>query len=901
MNSGDKAAEHPWSSQERLRLALDGAQLGLWDGDIATGALYWNDHCYRHFGVTVGEEMSHDRFLSLLELGDRMRAEEAWRQAVAHREDFRVDYRVSWPDASRHWIRAVGRVYFDGDGQPVRVSGITIDVTRQKQAELEIQVLNLGLEERIQARTAELAAEIAARRRLEQRLRLSEALARQQLAEIQAYYDNAPVGLFVLDTALRFLRINEHLAGLHGQPVTDHLGQTIRDMVPGIADQVEPLFRHILQTGTPALNVQIRETTDHQAGDQRDWRGCYHPLRDPAGEIVGLTGMVEEVTALKQAERQLRASEQRYRELSANLEQMVEERTAEIRAAHTALGESEERFRRLFQDTRQPLSLIEDGHFIATNPATLAMLRLERPEQLLGLAPGDFSPPCQPDGQASAAKAAEMMRLASEHGAHEFEWEHLRADGERFPAIILLTAISARHQTLLHVVWRDITEQKRAQQQISYLAYYDALTGLPNRTLGLDRLAQKVAQAQRHQRSLALLYLDLDRFKHVNDHYGHHLGDRLLQQLGRRLSRGLRAEDSLCRLAADEFMLVLPEVRGERSLADLASLCERLLALGSEPFDLDGRQVYADLSIGVALYPRDGADGETLMRHADTALHVAKGAGRQTYRFYEPGMNAALTRFIQTREALRDALERQEFVLHYQPQIDLHSGRLVGFEALVRWRRPTVGLVMPAEFIDVAEQSGLIVPLGHWVLTTACRQAATWRASGWPDLVVAVNVSAVQFRRARIGAEVLAVLEETGLAPAGLEVELTESLLLEGQEAALATVAQWQARGIQLAIDDFGTGYSSLAYLRRFAVDKLKIDQSFIAGMADHDADRAIVQAIIDMARGLKLRTLAEGVDEALLASQLRFMGCDEAQGYLYAPPLAAEDLERWLRERPAS
>ena len=261
-------------------------------------------------------------------------------------------------------------------------------------------------------------------------------------------------------------------------------------------------------------------------------------------------------------------------------------------------------------------------------------------------------------------------------------------------------------------------------------------------------------------------------------------------------------------------------------------------------------------------------------------------------------MNAALTRFIETREALRDALECEEFVLHYQPQIDLRTGRLVGVEALVRWQRPEVGLVMPGAFIDVAEESGLIVPLGRWVLVEACRQAATWRASGWPDLVVAVNISAAQFRHARIGAEVLAVLAATGLAPAGLEVELTESILLEGREAALATVAQWQARGIQLAIDDFGTGYSSLAYLKRFAVDRLKIDRSFVAGMAEHDADRAIVQAIIDMAGGLKLRTITEGVEDAELARQLQFMGCDEAQGYLFAPPLAAQDLEGWLRDR---
>ena len=305
----------------------------------------------------------------------------------------------------------------------------------------------------------------------------------------------------------------------------------------------------------------------------------------------------------------------------------------------------------------------------------------------------------------------------------------------------------------------------------------------------------------------------------------------MLQDLGRRLARQVRAEDSLCRLAGDAFMLVLPDVGQDLRLADLASLCERLLARMAEPFDLDGHQVQVHLSLGVALYPRDGTDGETLMRHADTALHAAKHAGRQTYRFFEPSMNEALARFLQTR----DALEHHEFVLHYQPRVALDTGRVVGVEALVRWQRPEGGLVLPGDFIDVAEESGLIVPIGHWVLAEACRQAVAWRQAGWPDLVMAVNLSTVQFRRGGIGDEVLAALAASGLDPAGLELELTESILLEGAADVLTAVSTWKAAGIQLAIDDFGTGYSSLAYLKHFPVDTLKIDRSFIAGMVEQE------------------------------------------------------------------
>ena len=736
MRSAREAAQPCGSQEMRLRLALDGAGIGVWAWDIATGELDWNAACYRHFGVPVDEKITHDRLLALLEPGDRMRLAVAWRQAVISRDRFQVDCRRTWPDGSRHWIQAVGRIEFDAASQPVQVNGITRDVTRQKQAELDNRALTAGLEARIQDRTAALAAEIALRRQQEQHLRLSEALAQQQLAAMQADYDQAPVGLFVLDAELRFQRINAHLARLHGQPAAAHLGRTFRDLMPGLADQLEPLFHHLLQTGEPLLHHEIRGTLADAASGRRVWRGHYHPRRNKAGAIVGLTGMVEEGTALEQA-----------------------------------------------------------------------------------------------------------------------------------------------------------------QERAEYLAYHDALTGLPNRVRGVERLANQVALAQRQQRQLAVLYLDLDQFKHINDRWGHEGGDRLLQDLGRRLTRQVRAEDSLCRLAGDEFMLVLPDVGQEQSLADLASLCERLLALLAEPYDLDGQPVQVNLSLGVALYPRDGTDGETLMRHADTALNAAKRAGRQTYRFFEPRMNEALSRFIQTRDALRLALARQEFVLHYQPRIELLSGRVVGVEALVRWQRPGVGLVMPDDFIDVAEESGLIVPLGSWVLREACRQAAAWRVHGWPDLVMAVNLSAVQYRRGGIGAEVLAALEASGLDPTGLELELTESILLACADEILATVSTWKAAGIQLAIDDFGTGYSSLAYLKCFPVDKLKIDRSFIAGMAEHAPDRAIVQAILDLARALKLRSVAEGVEDAVLARELQVMGCDEAQGYLYARPLAVADLERWRRE----
>jgi diguanylate cyclase (GGDEF)-like protein/PAS domain S-box-containing protein len=469
-----------------------------------------------------------------------------------------------------------------------------------------------------------------------------------------------------------------------------------------------------------------------------------------------------------------------------------------------------------------------------------------------------------------------------------------RNNGEIFPAWVTISAVLEPEGAVSHYVtaFSDITDYKNAREKIDFLAFHDVLTGLPNRVLITDLLNQAIAAVRQTSQPIAVLCLGLDKFKHVNDTHGHATGDALLNLVAYRLTRCLRKADLLGRLSGDEFMVVLNDVQDP---GQVAKICEEIRAHLSKPFSLPYVQLEITASIGVALYPEHGADQDLLMRHADMALLDAKQDGRNVYSFFHDQMNYKVVHYVQTRDALRLALQHDEFELHYQPQIDLESGRVLGVEALVRWNRPYHGLVMPLEFIPIAEESGLIVPLGAWVLREACRQAASWTEAGWGHLVMAVNLSSVQFRRGHLEDEVLAALKDSALAPERLELELTESILLENAESVLGTVRRLKALGIQLSIDDFGTGYSSLSYLQRFNVDKLKIDRSFVMNLLQDQGNHALVQAIIQMAKGLNLRTIAEGVEDVAMAEKLRALGCNEAQGYFFAKPMSGVELKQWL------
>jgi diguanylate cyclase (GGDEF)-like protein len=444
----------------------------------------------------------------------------------------------------------------------------------------------------------------------------------------------------------------------------------------------------------------------------------------------------------------------------------------------------------------------------------------------------------------------------------------------------------------------EIVKQRASHKKIEFLANHDMLTGLPNRNFAMGRIEQTLVSASRLEHKTALLFLDLDNFKTINDSLGHDGGDELLRQVARRLAACIRRADSISRHGGDEFLIMLTDVGTSQAAASVAAKITEVL---SEPFQILGREVSTSTSIGVAMFPEDGETLDVLIRCADSAMYQAKEEGRNTYRFYTSQMNTDYLETLQIKNDMRLGLERNEFVLHYQPQVSLLDGKVIGAEALVRWNHPQKGLLGPATFIGIAEISGMIAPLGQWILREACSQAMAWQAEGLPPIVMAVNLSAIQFKRDRLEHRIENILRVTGLAPTLLELELTESVIIKDSEDVLQTIHRLKGLGVQIAIDDFGTGYSSLAYLRKFAIDKIKIDQSFVRDLENNPDSSAIVRAIIDMAQNLALKTIAEGVEDSATLDILGEFGCDVAQGYHLARPMPAAQFSVYLQDKNSS
>ena len=441
-------------------------------------------------------------------------------------------------------------------------------------------------------------------------------------------------------------------------------------------------------------------------------------------------------------------------------------------------------------------------------------------------------------------------------------------------------------------VFSDISERKAAEERVAYVVLHDFLTNLPNGPLLQDRLAQAISLAERESRKVAVMCLDLDHFKAINDMLGHLVGDKLLQEVARRISSVGRISDTVSRRGGDEFVVILPDLE---TVDDAAVIADNLLEVISDPCMIDGNEIEITTSIGISIFPEDGCEGDHLIKHADAAMYHAKKNGRNNYQFFTNEMNKLALERISIIQKLRHAEERKEFYLHYQPQMDLRSGRIIGVEALLRWNNPEAGMISPGHFIPIAEETGLIIPIGEWVLREACRQNSEWRTLGLPEITMAVNLSTVQFRQNNFIEMIKAILCEYSLDPSGLELEITEGAVMHNAEASIALLLELKAMGLQLAVDDFGTGYSSLSYLKRFPIDKLKIDQSFVRDITVDSDDAAIVSTIINMARSLKLKVIAEGVETAEQLSFLKHQKCDEMQGYYFSKPMPPEKISSLL------
>lgn len=682
--------------------------------------------------------------------------------------------------------------------------------------------------------------------------------AHEQTMLLTAALKAAANSVCISDANGTILWTNPAFSALSGYSAEEVAGANVRILRSGLHD--ESFYRNMWEV-IGAGKVWRGEITNlHKNGTHVPEEMTIAPVLSKHGEITHFIAINQDITERKNAERAVREAEEKYRTIFEN----------------AVIG--------IFQAS-------PDGRLLNTNRAFARMHGYETPEEVIASSDEKGFPLIRRPEQIE-----EWGRQLETHGViRSAEVEVKCKDGsQKWVTVNIRAVYDSGGKVIFHEgTVEDITKRKLAQQQVDYLAYYDALTGLPNRMLLHDRLNNALAGATRRGSNVAVLFLDLDRFKIINDSLGHSFGDLLLKQVAERLRNQIREHDTVARVGGDEFLIILTDIQ---SVAEVDAIADRVVKSLTGEFVIRERTLNVTCSLGVSMFPNHGLNGEALIKNADAAMYHAKEQGCNIHSFFTDEISAAVTERLNVENSIRLAIDREEFFLHYQPQINIATGQIIGLEALIRWQHPERGLVMPDKFIRIAENCGLIASLGEWVLKTACHQLKEWQESGVSVVPVAVNVSAMQFRQIGFRDLIKQVLHDTALAPELIELELTESLLLSNADVMFEILQDLKEMGVKLVIDDFGTGYSSLSYLRQFPVSKLKIDRSFIRDVTENPDDAAITTAIISLSKGLSLKVIAEGVETEQQLSFLKMHQCDEYQGYLFGHPMNAEDVGSLLQ-----
>ncbi len=689
-----------------------------------------------------------------------------------------------------------------------------------------------------------VATDVTERRRAEQALRESE-------HRYRTLFEGNPLPMWVYDfETLRFIAVNEAAVRHYGFSKDEFLQMTIADIRP--PEDIPALMKSL---------STLRHRDRHRILRHRKKNGSVFDVEVTSFEFVSAGRRARLVIAVDVTERQ--KNEQRLRE-------------------------NEERYRLLFErNLAGVFRSALDGRILEVNEAAARIFGYQREELLNQTAYSLYF------GREERQRL--MARLREQKTLSNIEIRMRRKDGTAVWVLENISLLDTTEGGILEGTIIDITDRKAAQEQVEYQAYHDILTGLPNRLLFRDRIGVALAHARRSRRAVAIMFLDLDQFKLVNDTLGHTVGDGLLEAAADRLVRCVRGDDTVARMGGDEFTILLSDLADTRAAATVA---QKILDSISQPIEVDGHELFITTSIGIAIFPDDGMDPETLLKNADRAMYRAKEAGRNNYQFATRAAVEAAAGRLSLERSLHHAFDRHEFVVHYQPMIEVDTHRVVGAEALIRWKNPDLGMLSPDEFIPIAEECGLIFPIGEWVMRTACGQMKEWHRAGHDELHVAVNLSGRQFQQRDLTAMIERILQQSGLPASALHVEITESTAMQNAELSLAIMTRLKQMGVRISIDDFGTGYSSLSYLKRFPIDTVKIDQNFVRDLSQSTNDGAIISAVISMARALKLRVVAEGVETEEQLAFLRREHCETIQGFLYSRPLPAEEFEATLATR---